>query len=133
MKYILKVEVSNCYVVVVSFGRMVREARLHMCVLCEGVSVCCVLHKAVIASIPTALQQSDNPGKVNPRTAAAAVVSMHDDSTHNRHSTPVRHVGGDLMKQHAVFKGFHLEKKPLHDHGNISLLQVFVPHVLLHK
>lgn len=72
--------------------------------------VCCVLYKAVIVSIPTDLQQSDNPGKVNPRNAAAAV-SMHDDSTHNRHSIPVRHVGGDLIKQHAVFKGFHLEKK----------------------
>lgn len=109
MKYILKVEVFNCYVVVVSFGRKVREARLHMCVLCDGVSVCCVLYKAVIASIPTALQQSDNPGKVNPRTAAAAV-SMHDDSTHNRHNTPVCHVG-DLIKQQAVFKGFHLREK----------------------
>lgn len=110
MKYILKVEVFNCYVVVVSFGRRVGEAGLRMCVLCEGVSVCCVLYKAVIVSIPTDLQQSDNPGKVNPRNAAAAV-SMHDDSTHNRHSTPKRHVGGDLIKQHAVFKGFHLKIK----------------------
>lgn len=131
MKYTLKVEVFNCYVVVVSFGRRVGEVGLRMCVFCGGVSVCCVLYKAVIASIPTALQQSDNPGKVNPRTAAAAV-SMHDDSTHNRHSTPVRHVGGELIKQHAVFKGFHLKNK--NNYGNISLLQVFVSRVLiLHK
>lgn len=70
-----------------------------MCVLCE----CYVLYKGVIASIPTALQQSDNPGKVNPRTAAAAV-SMYGDSTHNRHSTHTCH--GDFIKQHTVLKGY---------------------------
>lgn len=69
------------------------------------------LYKAVIASIATALQQSDNPGKVNPRIAAAAVW-MYDDSTHNRHSSRSSHVGGDLIRQYAVFKGFHLEKNP---------------------
>lgn len=79
---LLKVEVFNCYVVVVSFGRRVSEAGLCTCVcLCEGVSVCCVLYEAVISSIPAALRQSDNPSKVNPRTAAAAV-STHNDSTH---------------------------------------------------
>lgn len=90
MKHIYNVEVFNCYVVVVPFGRRVSEAGLRTCVcLREGVSACCVLCEAVISSIPAALQQSDNPGHVNLRTAAAAV-STHNDSTHNRHSTPIR-------------------------------------------
>lgn len=41
IKYILKLEVFNCYVMVVSFGRRVWEDRLPVCVLYEGVSVCC--------------------------------------------------------------------------------------------
>lgn len=82
------VEVFNCYVVFVLFARRDGEARLWMSAcLCEGVRACCVLCEAVISSIPAALQQSDNPGIVNPRSAAAAV-STHDDSTHKRHSTP---------------------------------------------
>lgn len=50
-----------------------------MCVF-ACICVCGALYEAVIVSVLAALKQSDNPGTVNPRTAAQAV-SAHPDST----------------------------------------------------
>lgn len=50
---------------------------------CLHVCVCGALYEAVIVSFLAALKQSDNPGVVNPRTAAQAV-STHPDSTQER-------------------------------------------------
>lgn len=52
-----------------------------MCVfVCICACECGALYEAVILSILAALKQSDNPGIVNPRTAAQAV-SANTDST----------------------------------------------------
>lgn len=94
MNYILKVEVFNCFVVSASFCTCPKtEARLNMTmgylsparrvglsVLFACICVCGALYEAVIVSVLAALKQSDNPGAVNPRTAAQAV-SAHPDST----------------------------------------------------
>lgn len=79
-----------------------------MCVFaCAYVCVCGVLYEAVILSILAALKQSDNPGVVNPRTAAAAV-STHTDSTQehtlsysDRNSTLIHRVGRYFIKQNS--------------------------------
>lgn len=116
MKHIYNVEVFNCYVVVVPFGRRVSEAGLRTSVcLWEGVSVCCALREAVISSIPAALQQSDNPGHVNLRTAAAAV-STHNDSTHSRHSAHIRWRVSNKATCSSQRLSICKKKKILYDH-----------------
>ena len=52
-----------------------------LCV-CVRAYECGALYEAVILSILAALKQSDNPGIVNPRTAAQAVIGTHTLTAH---------------------------------------------------
>lgn len=94
--------------------------------MCAFVCICAcecgALYEAVILSILAALKQSDNPGVVNPRTAAQAV-SAHTDST-QEHTQ--QHTGMTcwrlFYKAKQFLNAFYLQR--IH-HGDLSRLQVY--------
>lgn len=60
-----------------------RKVGLSVCAfVCICVRECVALYEAVILSILAAQKQSDNPGVVNPRTAAQAVSALRNTRCH---------------------------------------------------
>lgn len=68
---------------------------------CVCVRECDALYEAVILSILAALKQSDNPGIVNPWTAAQALSAILTAHRNALNSTLTQHVGGYFIKQNS--------------------------------